>query len=182
MAFVRARHLRPAVKHGAMDLWVDTLMRGGDEWNSDIERKLANATCSCYWSRAIRRLRLCRGQGNRDHSRAAEKPRGRPLLSAVVDADGGRGTRHRARQEFASARFRQAVLKLLGAATAISTWRTPPTRSQRIAAEIAASQKARRRRSPQRLRRRPTRRLLARDRLRSWAARPRPRRCRPTQI
>jgi hypothetical protein len=33
-------HLRPAVKQGAIDLWVDTLMRGGDEWNSDIERKL----------------------------------------------------------------------------------------------------------------------------------------------
>jgi TIR domain len=33
-------HLRPAVKQGAVDLWVDTLMRGGDEWNSDIERKL----------------------------------------------------------------------------------------------------------------------------------------------
>ena len=25
---------------GAIDLWVDTLMRGGDEWNSDIEHKL----------------------------------------------------------------------------------------------------------------------------------------------
>jgi hypothetical protein len=26
-------HLRPAVRQGAIDLWVDTLMRGGDEWN-----------------------------------------------------------------------------------------------------------------------------------------------------
>jgi TIR domain len=33
-------HLRPAVKHGAVDIWVDTLMRGGDEWNPEIERKL----------------------------------------------------------------------------------------------------------------------------------------------
>jgi hypothetical protein len=33
-------HLRPAVRQGAIDLWVDTLMRGGDEWNSDIEHKL----------------------------------------------------------------------------------------------------------------------------------------------
>jgi tetratricopeptide (TPR) repeat protein len=33
-------HLRPAVKHGAVDIWVDTLMRGGDDWNPEIERKL----------------------------------------------------------------------------------------------------------------------------------------------
>ena len=39
LSFVKD-HLRPAVKHGAVDIWVDTLMRGGDEWNSEIERKL----------------------------------------------------------------------------------------------------------------------------------------------
>jgi tetratricopeptide (TPR) repeat protein len=39
LSFVRD-HLRPAVKHGAMDIWVDTLMRGGDDWNPEIERKL----------------------------------------------------------------------------------------------------------------------------------------------
>jgi len=33
-------HLRPAAKHGAVDVWVDTLMRGGDDWNPEIERKL----------------------------------------------------------------------------------------------------------------------------------------------
>jgi hypothetical protein len=39
LSFVRD-HLRPAVKHGAVDIWVDTLMRGGDDWNPEIERKL----------------------------------------------------------------------------------------------------------------------------------------------
>jgi TIR domain len=33
-------HLQPAVKHGDVDIWVDTLMRGGDDWNPEIERKL----------------------------------------------------------------------------------------------------------------------------------------------
>ncbi len=39
LTFVRD-HLRPAVKHGAVDIWVDTLMRGGDDWDPEIERKL----------------------------------------------------------------------------------------------------------------------------------------------
>ena len=33
-------HLRPAVKQGAVDIWIDRLMRGGDDWDADIERKL----------------------------------------------------------------------------------------------------------------------------------------------
>jgi tetratricopeptide (TPR) repeat protein len=33
-------HLRPAAKQGAIDLWVDTLMRGGDDWVPEIESKL----------------------------------------------------------------------------------------------------------------------------------------------
>ena len=33
-------HLRPAAKQGAVDLWVDTLMRGGDDWVPEIESKL----------------------------------------------------------------------------------------------------------------------------------------------
>lgn len=33
-------HLRPAIKRGAVELWVDRLMRGGDEWNPETERKL----------------------------------------------------------------------------------------------------------------------------------------------
>src|SRR5271165_454984 len=33
-------YLRPAVKHGAVDIWVDRLMRGGDSVDPEIERKL----------------------------------------------------------------------------------------------------------------------------------------------
>jgi hypothetical protein len=33
-------YLRPAVKHGAVDIWIDRLMRGGDDWDPEIERKL----------------------------------------------------------------------------------------------------------------------------------------------
>ena len=40
MADVVNDHLRPAVKNGAVDIWVDTLMRGGDDWDPEIEREL----------------------------------------------------------------------------------------------------------------------------------------------
>ena len=33
-------YLRPAVKHGAVDIWIDRLMRGGDNVDPEIERKL----------------------------------------------------------------------------------------------------------------------------------------------
>jgi hypothetical protein len=33
-------YLRPAVKHGAVDKWIDRLLRGGDDWDPEIERKL----------------------------------------------------------------------------------------------------------------------------------------------
>ena len=33
-------HLGPAVKHGAADIWIDQLMRGGADWEREIERKL----------------------------------------------------------------------------------------------------------------------------------------------
>ncbi len=33
-------YLRPAVKQGAVDIWIDRLMRGGDDWDVAIERKL----------------------------------------------------------------------------------------------------------------------------------------------
>ena len=32
--------LKPAVKHGVVDLWVDLSMRGGAEWEREIEQKL----------------------------------------------------------------------------------------------------------------------------------------------
>ncbi|MFZ1963045.1 MAG: toll/interleukin-1 receptor domain-containing protein [Roseiarcus sp.] len=33
-------YLRPAVKHGAVEIWIDRLMRGGDNVDPEIERKL----------------------------------------------------------------------------------------------------------------------------------------------
>jgi hypothetical protein len=39
LSFVKG-HLLPAVKHGAVDIWVDTLMQGGDDWDPEIERRL----------------------------------------------------------------------------------------------------------------------------------------------
>ena len=33
-------YLRPAAKHGGIDIWVDRLMRGGDNLDQEIERKL----------------------------------------------------------------------------------------------------------------------------------------------
>jgi TIR domain-containing protein len=33
-------YLRPAVKHGALDLWLDRLMPGGTDWEREIEQKL----------------------------------------------------------------------------------------------------------------------------------------------
>ena len=33
-------YLRPAVKHGAVDLWLDRLISGGGEWEREIEQKL----------------------------------------------------------------------------------------------------------------------------------------------
>jgi maltooligosyltrehalose trehalohydrolase len=39
LSFVRD-HLRPAVRRGAVEIWADTLLRGGDDWDPKIERKL----------------------------------------------------------------------------------------------------------------------------------------------
>jgi hypothetical protein len=33
-------YLRPALKQGAVELWIDRLMRGGDAWNPEIDRRL----------------------------------------------------------------------------------------------------------------------------------------------
>ena len=33
-------YLRPAIKHGAVDLWLDPLMPGGADWEREIEQKL----------------------------------------------------------------------------------------------------------------------------------------------
>jgi hypothetical protein len=39
LSFV-ASYLRPAIKHGAVDLWLDRLMPGGADWEREIEQKL----------------------------------------------------------------------------------------------------------------------------------------------
>jgi hypothetical protein len=33
-------YLSPAVRQGAVEMWTDTLLRMGDEWEPEIERKL----------------------------------------------------------------------------------------------------------------------------------------------
>lgn len=33
-------YLRPAIKHGAVDLWIDRLMPGGVDWEQEIAQKL----------------------------------------------------------------------------------------------------------------------------------------------
>jgi hypothetical protein len=33
-------YLRPAVKHGAVEIWLDEMMQGGADWECEIERKL----------------------------------------------------------------------------------------------------------------------------------------------
>ena len=33
-------HLRPADKHGAVEIWLDRLMEGGADWEREIEHKL----------------------------------------------------------------------------------------------------------------------------------------------
>ena len=39
LSFV-SKYLRPAVKQGAVEIWIDRLMRGGDDWDPEIERRL----------------------------------------------------------------------------------------------------------------------------------------------
>jgi hypothetical protein len=39
LSFVMS-YLKPAIKRGAVDVWIDQLMRGGDDWDSEIEHKL----------------------------------------------------------------------------------------------------------------------------------------------
>ena len=39
-------YLRPAIKHGAVDLWLDRLMPGGADWEREIEAKLR--TCDIF--------------------------------------------------------------------------------------------------------------------------------------
>jgi hypothetical protein len=39
-------YLHPLARQGAVDIWVDRLVRGGDDWGTEIERKLR--TCDIF--------------------------------------------------------------------------------------------------------------------------------------
>jgi len=41
-------YLRPAVKHGAVEIWIDALMKGGTDWEREIERKLRPVMSSSF--------------------------------------------------------------------------------------------------------------------------------------
>ena len=45
-------HLRRAEKHGAVEIWLDRLMEGGADWESEIERKLCGRRSAARSSRA----------------------------------------------------------------------------------------------------------------------------------
>ena len=45
LSFVNG-YLKPAAKRGAFDIWADMLMRGGDDWDPEIEHKLR--TCDIF--------------------------------------------------------------------------------------------------------------------------------------
>ncbi len=105
-------YLRPAIKHGAVDLWLDRLMPGGADWEREIAQKLA--ACDIFI------LLVSRHSLSSDYvvdkeianrPRAAGEGRGRPFLSARSDPDAEDRARHRAGQEPAPTR-RQAVLRV----------------------------------------------------------------------
>jgi hypothetical protein len=73
--------LKPAVKHGLIEFWVDRHMRGGATWDEEIEKKLRE--CDIFVllvSRHSMASDLHRRQGDRDYPRAA-KERGKTSIS-----------------------------------------------------------------------------------------------------
>ena len=66
-------YLRPAIKHGAVDLWLDRLMPGGADWEPEIEQKFR--TCDVFLLLVSR------------HSLASDYVVGCPFLSTGADAD-----------------------------------------------------------------------------------------------
>ena len=99
LSFVR-RYLQPAVKGGVFDLWVDRQMRGGAEWDPEIDQKLrvcdifvllvsANSMASDYIiDKEIAVIRERQSSGEDVHFY--------PLL---LDSDARRGIRKNKRQE-----------------------------------------------------------------------------------
>jgi hypothetical protein len=65
-------YLRPAIKQGAVDLWIDRLMPGGADLGQEIEHKLR--ACDIFILLVSRHsLSSDRRQGDRDHPRTAGK-------------------------------------------------------------------------------------------------------------
>ena len=63
-------YLRPAIKSGAVDLWLDRHMPGGADWEPQIEQKLR--MCDIFVLLVSRHppfVRLRGRQGDRDHPR-----------------------------------------------------------------------------------------------------------------
>jgi hypothetical protein len=102
-------YLRPAIKHGAVDLWVDRLMSGGADWEREIEQKLRLRHLHPARLAALYVIAFHR-QGDRNHPRAAGKRRDSPLLSGCADPDAESLARPPTGQQLAPAR-RQAVLR-----------------------------------------------------------------------
>ena len=110
-------YLRPTIKHGAVDLWIDRLMSGGERLGGRDRREVSRL-------RHLHPARLapfafvglrCR-QGNSNHPRAAGERRGRPFLSTCPNTNAENRARPRAGQEPAPAR-RQAFVGLSAART-----------------------------------------------------------------
>ena len=75
-------YLRPAIKHGAVDLWLDRLMPGGADWEPEIEQKLRAATSSSCLSRAIH-CRRTTSSTRRSKSFASGRLTVRPSISTL---------------------------------------------------------------------------------------------------
>jgi TIR domain len=81
------RYLRPAIKYGAVDLWLDRPMPRGAEWEREIEQKLRS--CDIFI------LLVSRHSLSSDYMiekkiailRERQAGRGRPFLSACAYAD-----------------------------------------------------------------------------------------------
>ena len=124
------------------------LMRGGDDWNPEIERKLRE--CDVFVLLVSRHSTSSDYVVDKEIAIIRERQKNRedvhfyPLLLTPT-ADAGLDI---VRDKNMRPRFGEAVLNLSAQATAISTWRTPPTRSRRSRRRSPPA-KARRRRSPQ---------------------------------
>ena len=79
LSFVTS-YLRPAIKHGAVDLWLDRLMPGGAESEPEIERKLRD--CDIFILLVSpNSLASDSSSTRRSRSSASGRRRARPFIS-----------------------------------------------------------------------------------------------------